>query len=60
MRRQQQLLIKLKRQRDLLNELIERVGDTHELGGVSSTYDTTTKQIERNLQDLRRFLITTK
>lgn len=60
MGRQQQLLIKLKRQRDLLNDLISRIGDTHELGGVSQSYDSTTKQIEKNLQDLRRFLITTK
>lgn len=60
MRRQQQLLMKLKKQRDLLNDLISRIGESHELHGVSQAYDSTTKQIEKNLQDLRRFLITTK
>ena len=60
MSRQKQLVLKLRKQRDLLSALIARVQDAEELSAVSPAYDSTTKQIEENLKNLKRFLLTAK
>ena len=54
MHRSDLLIQKLKKQRDKLDELISKVSDAPHLNHVSLTYDATTRNIERNLLQIRK------
>ena len=60
MHRQQQFLDKLKKQRDMLDELIATVGNAEPLDVISHTYDNITRTIEKNLLSLRKSFLKTK
>ena len=60
MRRHEQFLEKLKKQRDMLDDLILTVSHTEKLDTLSRTYDTTTRTIEKNLLALRKSFLKTK
>jgi hypothetical protein len=54
MNSQQKLLVELKKQRRLLDELMTTIAEARRLDAVSSTYDQTTRAIEKNLLDIRK------
>lgn len=57
MLRQHQLIDRLIKQRDMLDELISKVGEAKKLEGIDHLYDATTRQIQKNLLELRKSIL---
>jgi hypothetical protein len=53
MESQERLLTELKKQREMLDELMITIAGTNPLDAVSATYDKTTRAIEKNLLEIR-------
>ncbi len=55
----QDLIQQLRKQREMLDELISKVGEVNALQGISRDYDITTQLIEKNLRKLRKSVFNT-
>lgn len=51
---QEALIAGLRRQREILEHLMHQISEEKDLRKVSRTYDAATRQIERNLSELRK------